>query len=124
MCFSRGKLISLLVFFMFTLLGSGMAHGKWKCPENYEPIPPFPVGEKACHIPAKTMYHVAIKVRQNTSVGQGCPKDQTWDIKGGEKGMGACWRCPRDYKRSKLAVDGDKACSRKTEARYLPAEKE
>lgn len=67
---------------------------------------------KACEKRANTSYKKAKKERKNSRVGQGCPKRQFWDVKGGNGLLGACYSCPSGYKRSASSVTSSKACFR------------
>jgi len=66
---------------------------------------------KACARTVAASYHRAEKKRQNTHVGQGCPRGEFWDVKGGNRLLGACYSCEGN-KRTVFAVDSDKACER------------
>lgn len=96
----------------------------WSCPKSYNrTVDPNVAGKKACRLLGKTAFKRAKKHRKNTKIGQGCPAQQFWDIKGGEKGLGACYSCPRNYTRSVNSVTSAKACSRKQPDKHAAGKK-
>lgn len=94
----------------------------WSCPSGtHRTI--FPVtGKDACEQRIKTEYAKADKKRKVKIGKKGCHKGEFWDKKGG--GLGACWECPKGYKRGLVAVDKPKACVKITQLKHFKATKE
>jgi hypothetical protein len=93
----------------------------WSCPaKNKRTV--FPVnGGKACEIPLHEDFAKAGKKRKNSKVGQGCPKNQFWDVKGGNGLLGACYACPGGFHRTAFAVDNKKACAKTMAPKFSKA---
>jgi hypothetical protein len=87
----------------------------WSCPRgSFRSV--FPIkGNKACQQKPRTDYSKADKKKKlklKVSKKNKCKKGQFWDKKGGK--FGACWSCPKGYKRGVSKVDGHKACLKVT----------
>ena len=82
----------------------------WACPTGMKRTVLPITGKWACERPAYTTWRAAKKHRRNSRIGQGCPNGQFWDVKGGKGLLGACYSCPRGYRRSILPVTSKKAC--------------
>ncbi len=80
----------------------------WSCPKGYKRTIFGIKAKNACELPMKTSYEKAEKKRKIKIGKKGCKKGEFWDKKGG--GLGACWECPKGYKRGIVAVDKGKAC--------------
>lgn len=111
-----------------TSLGPAFLHAWnktcWSCPKSYNrTVDPNVAGKKACRLPGQTLFKTAKKHRKNTKIGQGCPSNQFWDIKGGEKGLGACYSCASGYARSVNSVTSAKACVRKLADKHAAGKK-
>jgi len=81
----------------------------WECPEHNNRTAYHVKSDKACVRPSYEKFKKADKKRKNTRVGQGCPKGQFWDVKGGNGLLGACYDC-EGYNRTAYPVDHDRSC--------------
>lgn len=81
----------------------------WECPEHNNRTAYHVKSDKACVRPSYEKFKKADKERKNTRVGQGCPKGQFWDVKGGDGLLGACYDCG-SYNRTAYPVDHDRSC--------------
>lgn len=92
----------------------------WSCPDGYNRTA-YPVTDKrACVKPGYEKFKKAEKKRENTKIGEGCPKGQFWDVKGGKGLLGACYSC-EGYNRTLYPVDSDKSCSKAVSETPAPA---
>ena len=96
----------------------------WSCPAGtHRTVLHAVTSSKACERRARTVYAKASKYRKNSRVGQGCPGGKFWDVKGGDRLLGACYSCPSGYKRSASSVSSSKACYRRISAKLYKAKK-
>ncbi|MGD9852258.1 MAG: hypothetical protein AB7T38_13435 [Nitrospirales bacterium] len=84
----------------------------WSCPAGTKRSLHGVTSAKACFAKGKTSYKKAVKKRNNSRIGQGCPKGQFWDVKGGRGLLGACYSCSKGYRRTAKAVTSSKSCQK------------
>lgn len=105
----------------------------WSCPSGSKRTV-FPINDKkACEKPLKTEYAEAdkdkkikfsndtIKKIKNGNFDKICKGDSFYDKAGGE--YGACWDCPKGYKRGIESVKSKHACVKFTGLKHDPATK-
>jgi hypothetical protein len=92
----------------FDLVSGGKC---WSCPKKYNRTLYAIGGDKACSRPAFEKFKKAKKKRKNKRVGQGCPKGQFWDVRGGDGLLGACYSCG-GYNRTAYPIKHKRACSK------------
>lgn len=81
----------------------------WSCSKGYNRTAYAVDSKKACVRPSYERFKHAKKKRKNQRIGQGCPRGQFWDVKGGNGLLGACYTCD-GWRRTAYAVDNKKAC--------------
>ncbi len=72
----------------------------WSCPKGTHRTIFGVTGNKACERRAYERFKKAKKKRKNKRIGQGCPRGQFWDVKGGKGLLGACYQCAKGYRRT------------------------
>jgi hypothetical protein len=83
----------------------------WSCSKGTRRTAYAVNSAKACVRPAYEKFKKAKKKRKNSRIGQGCPKGQFWDVKGGNGLLGACYTCS-GYRRTGYAVTHKKSCAK------------
>lgn len=93
----------------------------WSCPRNAGQLRRSRSGKFSCLRSGSTTMTRANKRRRNKRIGQGCPRGQFWDVKGGRGLLGACYSCPKGFIRTVTSVTSGEACFKSLKARYLKA---
>ena len=92
----------------------------WSCPRGtHRTVFSIKKG-KACEQRPKTSYQKAEKKRKG-KIGGKCKRGEFWDKKGGK--LGACWKCPKSYKRGIAKVTAGKACIKISKFKHYKATK-
>ncbi|TNF38454.1 MAG: hypothetical protein EP329_00320, partial [Deltaproteobacteria bacterium] len=93
----------------------------WACPDGAARTGRPVDHPEACRSPEREDLKPATRTRKNTGIGQGCPRGQIWDLKGGNGVLGACYACPAGYGRTAYAIDDSRACVARFAASLAPA---
>jgi hypothetical protein len=79
----------------------------WTCPDGMRRTVQDAEGPKACRKGVTGVDYAPAKFVN--SAPKKCPAGQFWSARGG----GECWSCQAEYRRTALALTGDKACAQK-----------